>query len=61
MILNKIKIIDANEKCPPPLVTCNGKFRIHKLPPFIQLATVEDYLKNKIKIRLKEITLYNII
>lgn len=50
-IMDQIKIVDANEKCPPPVVTCNGKFRLHKLPPYTQLATIEDYLKNKIKIK----------
>jgi len=52
IILDNIKITDANEKCPTPSVTCSGKFRIHKLPPHIQLATIYDYLKNKIKIKL---------
>ena len=50
-ILNGIKIVDANEARPTPSITCSGKFRIHKLPPHIQLATVENYLKENIKIK----------
>ena len=45
MISNRTKIVDANEKHLPSSVTCNGKFRIHKLMPHIKLATVEDYLR----------------
>jgi len=51
MILNRIKIVDANEIRPTPPITCSGKFRIHKLPPHTQLATVENYLKENIKIK----------
>jgi len=51
MVLNT-KIIDANENSSTPvIVTCNGKFRIHKLPPHTQIATIQDFLMNKVKIK----------
>lgn len=49
-ILNRVRITDANEKISPPAVTCNGKFRIHKLPPHIEIEAVDNYLKKNIKI-----------
>jgi len=42
-ILNRVRITDANEKISPPAVTCNGKFRIHKLPPHIEIEAVDNY------------------